>query len=237
MKQTHAQNIINSAIATATAEILTLPICTIKTNYQNTDGRTIYSTCQTIYRRNGVSGFYNASFPAIASQIISTSSKYFFYKYLEGENYRYSNKILNGMMSGIMSSLITHPIDTVKIHYQMDKPLLPEIRRHGIRLFYRGYSKSFGKACLGSSLFFPIYDYINNQIHTPVVASLLSAIISTTIIQPMDYLKTRHIYGLPLYQGFKFGVYYKGLSLNLMRIVPHFMIVMTTIDYLQRKSF
>lgn len=108
----------------------------------------------------------------------------------------------------------------------------PEFKNHGFKLLYRGYSKSFSKTCIGSSLFFPVYDYANNKFNSPLYASLFSAVISTLIIHPVDYLKTRHVYGLPIYQGWHPSIYYKGLSLNLMRIVPHFMIVMTTIDYL-----
>ena len=65
----------------------------------------------------------------------------------------------------------------------------------------------------------------------------LAALTSTIIIQPLDYLKTRHIYGQSLYEGgFKnLSSYYKGLSLNLMRIVPHFMITMLMIEYLKVK--
>ena len=73
-----------------------------------------------------------------------------------------------------------------------------------------------------------MYTFTENAIS----ASFMSAIISTTIMHPIDYLKTRHIYGLPLYSGFNPFNYYKGLALNLARIVPHFVITMTTIDTL-----
>nr|QZX42720.1 mitochondrial carrier [Mimivirus sp.] len=227
-------NIINSAIATGIAEIMTLPICTIKTNYQNTNSTSMYQTIKHIYNQGGIQAFYRASPAAIMSQIFSTSSKYFLYKWFEKQNIPYSNKILNGLMSGIISSLLTHPIDTIKIHLQMNANLKNEFKIHGPKLLYRGYSKTFGKAAIGSCLFFPIYDKIYENIGNSLTASMMSAIISATIMQPLDYLKTRHIYGLSLYQGYNIKYYYKGLFLNLFRVVPHFMIVMTTIDYLNK---
>jgi len=48
-------------------------------------------------------------------------------------------------------------------------------------------------------------------------------------------MKTRQIYGLPWFQGYHPRLYFKGLSLNLIRIVPHFVIVMTTVDVLRNR--
>lgn len=228
-------DIINSAISTAIAEIATLPICTIKTNYQNTNSTSITQTVKDLHKKGGISAFYRASPASISSQVFSTSSKYFLYRYFERQNFKYSNKFFNGVASGILSSLITHPIDFIRIHMQMGKPIIPEIKTHGPGVFYRGYSKTFGKVFVGSAMFFPLYDYANSMFSNAFIASAFSAVISTTAMQPLDYLKTRHIYGKNMYHGFTIKPYFKGLSLNLARVVPHFIIVMTTIDYLGKK--
>lgn len=230
---------IYSASATAFAEIVTLPICTLKTNYQNSNSTSIINSAKTMFKENGLRIFYKASLPAIGSQIVSTSSKYVFYRYLEDQQFKYSNKVLNGLISGISSSLITHPLDSIKIHRQMNTPFTPELKKHGLKIFYRGYSKTFSKVLVGSSIFLPLYDTFEDHFKSKkysnysVLASLFSGFISTIVMHPIDYLKTRHIYGLPLYQGLNPLSYYKGLTLNLMRIVPHFVILMTTINYLK----
>jgi hypothetical protein len=121
----------------------------------------------------------------------------------------------------------------MKISLQMGnifEMYVTEYKRLGFGLVYRGYSKTFIKILSSSAFFFPIYDMVREQNYHPVVSSLISAIISTTLMQPIDYLKTRHIAGLQLYQGFNPLIYYKGLSLNLARIVPHFIIMMCFID-------
>ena len=230
-----SKNLLASAMATTIAEIISLPVGTVKTNFQNTTEKSIRDSIKKIYQQSGIRGFYVASTAAVASQVISMSSKYTFYRYLEDLNLPYSNKIINGMLSGIASSVITHPFDAIKIHLQMNTPFMPEIRRHGISVIYRGYSKTFCKVCVGSSLFFPIYDYANSVFKNNFYAAITSSVISTFIIHPIDYLKTRHIYGLPRYQGWNPLIYYKGLTLNLARIVPNFVIIMTMIDYLKTK--
>jgi hypothetical protein len=238
---TTMNNFVDAAIATTLAEVITLPICTLKTNYQNTQSKSWIETASTMYHKGGIKMFYVASMPAIASQVFSTSSKYFLYRKIEEQNL--FGKFGSGLVSGVLSSLITHPIDVIKIHKQMDSPFLSELQKNGIKVFYRGYDKTLGKVSIGSMLFFPLFDLLNKYfseqtnsfIPSHIKAGLCSSIISTTLIHPCDYLKTRHIYGLPLFEGWNPKVYFKGLSLNLFRVVPHFTLVMTTISVLSTR--
>lgn len=241
-KSRNATNLVNSAIATTVAEFATLPICTVKTNYQNTSGVTISDTIKKIYGRDGIIGFYRASLPTVGSQVVSTSSKFMLYRWLEGLGLPYTNKITNGIMAGITSSLVTHPMDYVKVHWQMKKPIRQELANYGPMVMYRGYSKTMGKIVLSSSLFFPLYDTFASQLrsmnveHWASISAFGSSFVATLIMHPIDYLKTRHIYAQPLYQGFNPKTYYKGITLNLARVVPHFTIVMSIVELLNKKS-
>jgi len=229
------QNLAISGFAVAVAELITLPICTVKTIYQTTHATSIKSTIKDLYTHRGVKGFYDASPPAVVGQIVSTSTKYALYRLIESWKLPYSNKATNGMMSGVVSTLMTHPLDVVRVHWQKGVPL--KVKKEGFGIFYRGYSKSFAKVICASSLFLPLFDMIKEQNYNPVVASSVSAVISTTAMQPLDYLKTRHIAGNVLFQGWNPRPYYKGLSLNLLRVVPHFVITMTLIDVIQKGCF
>ncbi len=247
-------NFLNSAIAVGLAEIITLPICTIKTNLQNNPNHlSINNTIQYIYNSRGIKGFYKASVPAILSQMFSTSSKYGLYQYfnnINGDMWTHLNipnlgKMINGSVAGIISSIVTHPLDMVKIHKQMNSLLTVRamVKMHGANIIYRGYTKTLGKVIVASALYFPLYDFIKSKINNGVLSSIITAIISCTIMQPLDYMKTRQIYGLnPYNTSIKFSLksiysniryYNRGLSLNLMRIVPHFCITMYIIDFLQ----
>lgn len=227
--------LINSACGTVVAEVMTLPISTIKTNFQNTPSKTIVGTTLNLYEKGGFKIFYATSLPAIASQVLSSSSKYVFYRHLEDMHLKNSNKVLNGLLSGIASSLITHPFDSVKIHMQMSTPFIPQLRKHGLFLFYRGYSKTFGKVIVSSSLLMPIYDVCKEKFN-PVTSGLVAGFVGSFCMQPIDYLKTRHVYGLPYYAGYNPLTYYKGFSLTALRIVPHFMITMAIIELLESKK-
>lgn len=219
-------NATSAAFATIVAEIATLPICTIKTNYQNTNLK-ISQCVQQIYSHHGIAGFYKASLVAIVSQTLSTTLKYTGYEVIKSK-YSDVSKPFIGLISGITSSIITHPIDVIKIHYQMQTPILPVIKENGLSLFYRGYSKTFAKVSISSMCFFPLYDKTREFTGNNFSAAFISAIISTTIMQPVDYMKVRHIYGLTFTNN-----YFKGLSLNLARVVPHFVITMITVEQMK----
>jgi hypothetical protein len=244
------KNLIYSATSTGVAEIITLPICTIKTNFQNSKSTSIIKTKTDIYLKNGIKGFYQASLPAITGQMFSTSSKYTIYRYLEGnKDADKKTKVINGAVSGVLSSLITHPLDVAKINLQ-------NINSGGyttLRLllnrpsnFYHGYSKTLSKVLVGSALFFPLKDIYSElfnsnknkkdtSVYISFASSFSSAITATLIMHPLDYLKVRHIGGQSLYDGWNPKIYYKGLSLNLLRIVPHFTITMMLIDWFDKK--
>jgi len=237
-------DIINSAIGTGIAEIITLPVCTLRTNYLNSNMR-IPETVGKIYGNYGILGFYKGSMSAIGSQVLSTSSKWTLYQYLNKNTNICENKhlkrLVNSSISGCISSLLTHPIDTIKIHSQMQKHgLYTEIRNFGPKFLYRGYSKSISKILFGNTIIFPLNDaykdLFETKIETPIyrtgVSAFCSTITTTCLIHPIDYLKIRHIYGLSLYDGNNFKNYYRGLSLSLLRNIPHFTITMVFIDYL-----
>lgn len=228
------RNIIYSSSATAIAEFITLPICTIKTNFQNIQDMkinpSIINVSKDIYKRGGFSAFYSASYPAIGGQIFSTTSKYTLYRYFDtNPDYPIKNKFLNGMTAGIISSLFTHPMDVIKVHLQMGNKFRME-------KLYRGYSKTFAKIALSSSIFFPLYDTIKAKINNPYLSASCSGIVACILMHPIDYLKTRHMAGLNLYEGWNPLIYYRGLSINLLRIVPHFVITMGVIEGMKKMN-
>ncbi len=232
-------DILFSSTGALIAEILTLPICTIKTNYQVQNQLSIPQITKSIYSRFGIQGFYKASYVAIASQVVSTSTKYAFYNVIK--NYRKTeknellNNIINGAISGIGSILLTHPLDVIKNHHQRHVKFIPTLKIEGPKLLYRGIDQSIFKSMLISSILFPIYDFYSSKTDNVLLRSGLTTLTVTSISHPLDLMKVRKIAGKPIFLGFEPQLYYHGISLNLMRAIPHFMITMVTIEYLQKK--
>jgi len=93
-------NCFSSCVGTLFAEVITLPICTIKTVYQNNMTLTIPSTIQSIYKAGGVKGFLSASSPAIITQILSTCSKFTLYEKIKHQRQTTNSDILNNSING-----------------------------------------------------------------------------------------------------------------------------------------
>lgn len=218
------KHLIASSTAAVVAELATLPIYTAKTNFQNSKQTSIVKTAFQMFKNGGVRCFYASCAPSVSVQIVSTSLKFTIYKHLECV---IDSKVARGAICGSVVSVVTHPLDVLKINQQMGDKAFPDSKR----LLYRGFSKSLAKSTVGCSTFFPIFETLKERYGcSSHIAGLGSAFISTTILQPFDYMKTRHIYGLSFYNGINPFNYFKGLSLNLMRVVPHFTIMMTTMD-------
>jgi uncharacterized membrane protein len=219
-------NFIASALATSIAELVTAPICLVRTNVINT-GLPIKNVINHIYKDGKVLAFYRASLPAISGQVLSSSSKYVLYQYLNKTFNNESNqyiRIINGTITGITVSIITHPIDFIKINMQMADKIYHKIKVRP-SIIYDGYSKTLGKATLSGACFFPLYEYIKDRTDSPITSGLISASISTILMQPLDYMKTRQIFGLNFsYSNIR--LLFTGLELNLCRVIPHFTIMM-----------
>lgn len=228
---------VNAAIGTFCAELATIPICTIKTNFQVYNTVSSVEAIRNIYNRGGLLSFFSASKYAITSQILTTTFKYGFYRkiqeYRSTEKKDLFNNSVNGFITGNIATILTHPLEVNKVLIQQGIKFRDEFKRVGPRLFVRGYSKGALKTSIGSSVFYPMYDFFNKSGFNPTVSGFVTSIISTTIMHPVDYLKVRHMSGVKLYgENFNFKTAYRGYSFNLFRIVPHFTITMVIIDRL-----
>lgn len=224
--------IVSMSTGAFVAEIVTLPICTIKTNYQNALHKvTIAQVTTNLWTNYGYRGFYNSTTIALSSQIFAVTSRYVLYRHI---NTKVDNLMLSGLCSGILTSLVTHPLDVLKVHMQMNTTFITEYKKIGAKILYRGYSKTFSKYATGSMCFLPIRDILIKHNIDNTYASLISAVTSTIITQPFDYLKVRQTYGI--YSN-TYSLWFKGLSLNLCRVVPHFTIMMGVSDYVEKTFF
>lgn len=231
-------NLISSLIGTLVAEIITLPICTIKTVYQNNQNHSSISfTIKDIIKKRGYIGFIQASPHSILSQIISTSMKYTLYHKLKKMRNTDSNNLLsnsiNGIIGGVIGSFFSHPIDVWKNYAQRNKYF--DWKSLNLRLYYQGYKASIYKNCILYAFLFPVYDYYKIKFNSIIISSIFTTITVSIIIQPFDYYKTIKMGGsnIELNQNNlrQFG---RGFNLMLMRNIPHFLITMITIEKLKK---
>lgn len=235
-KTSNCRLIMSSCIGTLVAEVATLPICTTKTIYQNNKHYTIFDTVKLIYKSGGIRGFFSASTPAIVGQVMSTMSKFTFYEKIKEHrsccNEDIFNNSINGMLSGLLGGLLTHPFDVWKNTRQMNNSYL-EFLKNQKNIFsfinnglYRGFTGNIGKNIVLYSSLFSLNDFYKSKFDSIVLASILTSLTITTFVQPFDYYKTVTIGGGGL------SNIYRGFGLLLARSLPHFTITMTVTNYL-----
>lgn len=226
-----------TALATLFAEILTQPICVVKTNYQISKMTTL-QTIKHVYNNFGLNGFFMASYPAVISQVVSTTSKFTIYEKLK--QYRQTNpddvfnNSINGVIGGIIGCTITHPIDVWKNFNQRGKSIVDYFKislatKTLISSFYVGYLGSLGKNIVLYSALFPLNDYFKNKFGSVMISAPVTTITISLILQPMDYYKTVVI------AGHKPTHYFRGLHLIMGRSIPHFFLTMQLIEFFRDK--
>jgi len=232
--------ILHSVIGTTVAEIITIPICTIKTIYQTSNYRNPIHVHLFIYNRYGIKGYYHGTAPAVFSQIVSCSSKYTFYNifksYRSTESSDLLNNSINGMCGGVFGSICSHPFDVIKNYHQRGLSIKGDLNDLGPILLYRGYTQNFYKNILLYSMLYPIYDLFKSHDYNPFCASICTSLFTTLILQPVDLLKVRKIANKSIFLGWNPLLYYRGYLLNVMRVIPHFTITMCIIEWLNNKK-
>lgn len=215
------------------AEVVTIPVCTIKTVYQTFNHKTIRESLKYIYEKNGMKGFFKSAPIASTSQIISQSSKYaLFYLFLK-EKATFTEKVICGIGAGVTVSLIAHPVDICRVIIQRNESIRKELLNHGIKRFYFGITTNWAKVIISSSCFMPIFELVKGSFNA-FQSSIITATISTIIMHPVDYMKTMKMANKQI--EYSRTMFTKGLSIHLLRIIPHFVISMTIADYLKNKQ-
>lgn len=212
--------LISSIYGVSLAEILTLPICTIKTIYQ-VENLNIRDSVKKIYRNP--STIYKSTIPAVAAQIYSSTYKLFLFTYFQSYFHKaYEIMILSAIIS-VSALIVTHPLDYFRVSYQINSSIGNN--------YFKGIVPNIMKATIGGITYLPIRQIIkNNYPHLESwKAGLYSALISTIIVHPFDYFKT-YLLGNN-HSNINFMKSYRGIHINLLRIIPHFIIMTETSDY------
>ena len=228
-------NCFSSCVGTLLAEIATLPACTVKTIYQNNKS-TIPETIRLIIKTQGCRGFFTASSPAIITQVLSTSSKFTLYEKMKHirktEISNWIDNSINGVVSGLTGSLITHPFDVWKNFSQRNQNYWSHLKHFShlgefIKLgLYPGYTGSIVKNIALYSTLFPLNDWYKSKFDSVYISAPLTTITVSLVVQPFDYYKIVKIAGNKPSQPFR------GFTLLLARNIPHFTITMCVTDWI-----
>lgn len=223
----HNKDTLCYLFGTCFAELITNPIYTINTNYQ-TNKKNIKNTIYDIYKNKKIFGFYNSTGYAILSRLTSSGIKYNIYQNLKicrnTQNHDLFNNMLNSSIAGCVGGVISHPFDVCVNYVQRGEKII--IGRN----LFSGLSITILRNFILYSLLFSMYDFVKHKTNNIYCACLITSSITTSIITPIEYIRTNIMTGKNNYKDIKFKYIYRGYIFNLARNSLHFMITMLILE-------
>jgi len=210
------------------AELLTCPIQTIITNYQ-TSNNNIPTIIKNIFYKQHITGFYNSLNYSILSKTISSTTKYNIYQnmklYRNTNDSDLYNNIFNSAFAGCVGGIISHPIDVCINYKQRNQKII-----FGTKLL-SGMTTTIFRNLMLYSLLFSLYDYVRIKTNNIIFSCFLTSFITTTMMSPIDYIRTNIMTGKILYKNIIFANIYRGYSMALLKNTIHFTTTMSVMNF------
>lgn len=218
--------IVSAAVGVSCAEIVTLPICTVKTIYQ-VENVSVKDCVSKI--KNNPLVLFKASIPAVLSQIYTSVYKFTIFNYFQQFFEKTWQLLLLGSCVSVSSLVVTHPLDYIRVSYQTNQKMV-------LKECFKGISPNTMKQTIAGAAYLPVRQSIKNNF--PELkswqAGVIAAFIGTSLVHPFDYFKT-YLLGNAVGTKVNFSRPFRGLHLNLMRVIPHFVIMTEMSDYFYSK--
>lgn len=138
---------------------------------------------------------------------------------------------VGGFMSGIAQTLIGHPLDTLKT-WSQNTNLVNQPRRTFLNM-WRGIQYPMVQLPIVCSVSFGLYENIYKATNDRITAGMMSGLIRTVIISPLEYYK------INLQQQIKpvWRESYKNMSVVALKEMPSATVYYTTYHYLKEKEY
>jgi len=100
-------------------------------------------------------------------------------------------QILGSVVAGISSTVLGHPLDTIKTHLQTNPYLHNSnevVQKLGLGVF-RGIAPPLVNAIIMNSVMFSVFDAVEARVNNPFIAGIVSGFATAIISTPTDYVK------------------------------------------------
>ncbi|XP_041674917.1 mitochondrial dicarboxylate carrier [Drosophila eugracilis] len=258
-------------LASSMAACITHPIDLMKVLIQTqAEKLSLMATTKKIVKEQGVFALYNGISASLLRQYTYTLSRFGIYTVGSDmmDTSTMARKSFLAAVSGGIGGYVGAPADLINVRLQNDVKLPPETRRNykhaidglvritreeGWRSLFNGSSMialrgmfmNVGQiAFYEQSRFQLIKMGMSENMITYITASIISAVVATTLTQPIDVVKTRRMNAAPgIYSGVadvfvktsKEGplAFYKGYMPSLTRLLPHTVLLFVGLEFLR----
>ena len=254
-----------SGISVGVANVCTAPLDMIKVRMQTSiEKKSIVGTGLEIVRREGIHSFWRGIGPSIARGFFFGGARLGLYtpikQILSKDKPSFTEKLLAGSLSGGLAAGVTSPIELLKTRLQSRKDnvgvieiIKTIVKNNGIRGLWKGCVPSLLRSSLLTASQCAVYDeskriitrhvQVDEGVKLHVCASLLSGLMTTTITNPLDVIKTRmfvdgsktimscihEVYHARGLQGFMMG-----WNASYIRLGPQTMLIFVMAEWLRK---
>jgi solute carrier family 25 (mitochondrial thiamine pyrophosphate transporter), member 19 len=143
-----------------------------------TPPKSIREFALTLYRREGIAGFFAGSQPAVVQVMPYMGLNFLLYEFFVTRDPSVGASGMAGALSGGVSKIVVYPMDTVKrriqvqaisgtIQYRnMMDCLFTIARTEGVHVLFNGLVPSVTKTMIGTGLSFAIFTFVKNILST-----------------------------------------------------------------------
>ena len=253
-----------SGISVGVANVCTAPLDMIKVRMQTSaEKKTIIGTGLDIARREGIPSFWRGTGPSLARGFFFGGARLGLYtpikQLVTKDKPSFTEKLLAGSLSGCVAAGLTSPIELLKTRLQSRKDdvgviqiIKTIVKENGVRGLWKGCVPSLLRSSLLTASQCAVYDeskrmithhiQVEEGVKLHVSASLLSGLITTTITNPLDVIKTRmfvdgsksivncirDVYGTHGLRGFMIG-----WNASYIRLGPQTMLIFVMAEWLR----
>lgn len=215
-------------LASSTAELCTIPIDTIKVRLQlqgqagtgvaSAPKLGLFQMVGSIFKNEGLSGFYKGITPAVLRQMSYSSIRVGIYEPIRnfytpsGNQPTYLQKVLAGGTSGAVGIMFANPTELVKVRMQADKQgtrytgtlqaFTHIVKNEGIVGLWQGVIPNMQRAFIVNAMELGTYDHAkqilvqdmqfkNDSVATHGIASFIAGFFATVACNPVDVIKNR----------------------------------------------
>jgi solute carrier family 25 carnitine/acylcarnitine transporter 20/29 len=157
----------------------------------------------------------------------------------------FDNYYLKGCIAGMSGIILSHPVDSIKTHFQTETKFINKKFEFTIKNLYRGITSPLIGVGIEKAIVFGTYNYCinNNNINNNyinnnniiVISGAISGLTASLIVTPYERIKIlkQTKQQIKLNQYFNPYFMYKGLSATFTREVPGFAIYFSTYEGLK----
>jgi solute carrier family 25 carnitine/acylcarnitine transporter 20/29 len=143
-----------------------------------------------------------------------------------------NNYYVKGCISGMSGIILSHPIDTIKTHRQLNN--IPF--QYNIKNLYRGLSSPLIGVGIEKAIVFGSYNYMRS-IDLPIpISGGISGLVASLVVSPYERIKILRQTKQSI-SSFSPSFLFKGISVTFTREVPGFAIYFSTYEALKNKFY